>query len=193
MSLRSHTAIFLVLCLTPAVAATSQESKHRGRKYKAPEPTSHVEVTVIKESTGKPLPNAAVVFHPVKDGKDEGNLEVKTNDEGKAIIDVIPTGSLVGVQVIADGFSTYAGDYKVSEEKREIMVKMVQPRAQISTYQDTRGKASDRAAGVQEPVKPATSPTIERPKPTNHTSDPTALAPGTTNTPSSTPQNSTPR
>lgn len=176
------------------VVAHSQESKQRrGRKYKVSDATSHVEVTVLKEATGRPVANAAVIFHPVKNGKDEGNLEVKTNEDGKAIIDVIPTGSVVGVQVIADGFATYAADYKLAEDRREILVTMVPPRAQISTYQDTHGKASERAVGVQEPKHPSSYPVIQNPQPTNHTSDSTALAPGATNTPSSTPQNSTPR
>ena len=194
MSFHSRKSVFFFFCVSFLIAAHPQESKQRrGRKYKVPEATSHVEVTVLKEATGRPVANAAVVFHPVKNGKDEGNLEVKTNEEGKATIDVIPTGSVVGVQVIADGFATYAGDYKVTEDRREILVKMVQPRAQISTYQDTHGKASERAAGVQEPNQPATYPVIQSPQSTNHTSDGGALAPGATNTPTSTPQNSTPR
>lgn len=189
----SRHCILFVLLLYTLGAAQSQDFKQlRGRKYKVPEATSHVEVTVLKKATGKPVANAAVVFHPVKNGKDEGNLEVKTNEDGKAIIDVIPIGSVVGVQVIADGFATYAGDYKVVEERRDILVTMVPPRAQISTYQDTRGKASERAIGVQESARPTTAPVIQQPKPTHHTSDPTALAPGATNTPS-TPQSSTPR
>ncbi len=133
---------------------TTSQTPHRGRKYKAPPDTTHIEVIVTKQSNGKPLLNAAVVFHPVKDGKDEGNLEVKTNDDGKAIIDVIPTGSTVGIQVIADGFATYAGEYLVKEDNRTIEIKMIRPREQISTYTESNGKASARPAGVQEPSTP---------------------------------------
>ncbi len=130
---------------------TTPEVSRRGRKYKAPPETSHIEVLVTKASNGKPLPNAAVVFRPIKDGRDEGNLEVKTNADGKAIIDVIPTGSDVGIQIIADGYATYAGDYVVNEANRSIEIKMIRPRAQVSTYVDTNGKPSDRPVGVQEP------------------------------------------
>jgi hypothetical protein len=127
----------------------------RGRKYKAPPETSHIEVLVLKDANQKPIPNAAVVFHSIKDGKDEGNLEIKTDSEGKAIIDVIPTGSNVDVQVIADGFATFANTYQVNEATRAIEIRMVRPRAQVSTYVDTRGQAAGRPAGVQEPTKPS--------------------------------------
>jgi hypothetical protein len=153
----------------------------RGRKYKAPPETSHIEVLVLKDTNQKPILNAAVVFHSVKDGKDEGNLEVKTNSEGKATIDVIPTGSSVDVQVIADGFATFAGTYQVDEANRSIEVKMIRPRAQVSTYVDTRGQAASRPAGVQEPTKPSSPSVIQAPQPTSNTSDPTAIAPGAIN------------
>lgn len=180
-------------------ALSAQESKlHRGRKYKVPEAASHIEVLVLKDVNSKPLANAAVVFHPVKDGKDEGNLEVKTNEEGKAIIDIIPTGSVVGVQVIADGFATFAGDYKVDTASSDILVRMVRPRAQISVYEEKHGEASQRPIGVQEPTKPSTPPVVQTTKATHHTSDPDPLAPGTVNAPTvnaptSAPNASTPR
>jgi len=133
--------------------ATQPPEKH-GRKYKAPPITSHIEVTVIKGFNKKPVDGAHVVFHPVKDGVDEGNLEVKTDPDGKASIDVIPTGSSVRVQVIADGFATFADDYVISEPSRQILIAMVRPRAQISTYIDNQGKAAEIKPGIQEPVRP---------------------------------------
>jgi hypothetical protein len=136
----------------PTLAPTAPE-KH-GRKYKAPPDTSHIEVTVLKASNKKPVVNAAVVFHPIKDGKDEGNLEMKTDPDGKAVIDVIPTGSQVRIQVIADGLATFAADYTIGEASRSILISMVKPRAQISTYVDNEGKAAQIKPGVQEPVRP---------------------------------------
>lgn len=135
----------------------------RGRKYKAPPDTSHIEVLVTKKSNGKPLPNAAVVFNPTKDGKDEGSLEVKTDPEGKATIDIIPTGSLVRVQIIATGYATFAEDYQVNEATRQIAVAMIRPQAQISTYEDNQGKSSERKPGVQEPIKPTAPATSTTP------------------------------
>jgi hypothetical protein len=151
---RSGVAFGLVAA--SALAASAQDS--RGRKYKAPPETSHIEVVVLKDTNKKPILNAAVVFHATKDGKDEGNLEVKTNEEGKASIDVIATGSTVDVQVIADGFATFADTYQIPEANRSIEIHMIKPRAQVSTYIDTRGQAAQRPLGLQEPNKPSTPP-----------------------------------
>jgi hypothetical protein len=130
--------------------------KH-GRKYKAPPETSHIEVMVIKGFNKKPIDGAHVIFHPVKDGVDEGNLEVKTHPDGKVSIDVIPTGSSVRIQVLADGFATYAEDYMVTEASREIVIPMQRPREQISTYVDNEGKDSQMNPGVQVPIRPKKS------------------------------------
>jgi hypothetical protein len=127
--------------------------KH-GRKYKAPPETAHIEVTVQKASNKKPIDAAHVIFHPVVNGVDEGNYEVKTHPDGKATIDVIPMGSAVRVQVLADGFATYAEDYTITEATREIVISMQRPQAQISAYVDNQGKATDIEPGVQEPVRP---------------------------------------
>ena len=146
----------------PAAAQDSPE-KH-GRKYKAPPATSHIEVTVLKKFNGKPISNAAVIFDAKMDGKDQGNLEVKTDPDGKAVIDIIPTGSTVRVQVIATGFATYAEEYQVNEPERAITVAMIHPQEQLSSYQDNEGKAATRKPGVQEPVRP-TKPAAKPPAP----------------------------
>ncbi len=136
-------------------APKDQPISRRGRKYKAPPETSHIVVLVTKKSNGKPITNAAVVFNPTKDGKDIGSLEIKTDPEGKATIDVIPTGSVVRVQIIANGYATFAEDFTISEANREIAVAMLRPQEQISAYEDNQGKSSARKAGVQEPAKPS--------------------------------------
>jgi hypothetical protein len=133
--------------------STPAPEKH-GRKYKAPPETSHIEVLVQKASNKKPIDAAHVIFHPVVDGVDQGNYEVKTHPDGKVTIDVIPIGSAVRVQVIADGFATYAEDYTIKEATREIVISMLRPRAQISTYVDNEGKPNDMQPGVQEPIRP---------------------------------------
>ncbi len=143
----------------------AQES--RGRKYKAPPETAHIEVEVVKSLNAKPISNAAVVFNVERDdGKDEGNLEIKTGPDGKAAIDVIPIGSKIRVQVIADGFATFAEEYMVPTDKKEISIKMIRPRAQVSAYVDNSGKAADRKPGVQEPIRPkAATPPASTPPP----------------------------
>lgn len=161
-------AFSLLLACPQLTLGQDQPSSRRGRKYKAPPETSHIVVQVTKRSNGKPISNAAVVFNPSKDGKDIGSLEVKTDPDGKATIDVIPTGSTVRVQIIANGFATFAEDYVISESSREIAVAMLRPQEQISAYEDNQGKSSARKAGVQEPVKsskPANPPDIAKPVP----------------------------
>jgi hypothetical protein len=176
--------LVLVLCIvlvsSASVFGQDDSSVRRGRKYKAPPPTSHIEVVVSKKFNGKPIMNAAVVFDSTLNGKEEGNLEVKTDPEGKATIDVIPTGSKVRVQVIATGYATYAEEYLVTEAKRQILVSMIRPQEQISSYENNEGKSAERKPGVQEPIRP-TTPAKPAPAPATTTpqssSSPSAAPP----------------
>lgn len=110
------------------------QEKGRGRKYTPPPPTCKVTVTVIKASNGKPVESAAVVFHPMKGNKDEGNMELKTNEDGKATIDVIPIGDTVRLQVVASGYQTFGQDYELPGANKEITVKLNRPAKQYSIY-----------------------------------------------------------
>jgi len=153
-----------VMALVSASSLLAQDSPaRRGRKYKPPPETSKITVQVTKKFNGKPIMNAAVIFNPFKDGKDIGNLEVKTDPDGKATIDIIPTGSLVRVQVIANGFANYAEDFQVDEPTREIPIAMLRPQEQVSSYVDNTGKASSRKAGVQEPERTKPNATGSKP------------------------------
>ena len=191
-SLLRHTVLAAVsLAIVLPSASAQSDTTRRGRKYKVPPPTSHLEVEVLRDSSKKPVQNAAVILRATKDGRDEGNIEVKTDENGKAIIDVILTGSKVDVQVIADGFATYAENYVIAEPTRAIQVNLVRPRAQISTYVENHGKSSERAVGVQEPNRPTTPPVVQAPKPTNHISDPNPLTPVDPNATPATTQNPT--
>jgi hypothetical protein len=157
-SRRTVWSSFILVACIALFASTPGFGQYRGRKYKAPPPTSHIQVQVTKKYNGKPIPNAAVVFNPSRDGKDLGNLEVKTDPDGKATIDVIPTGSTVRVQVIAPGFSTFGQDYVIDQPSKQIAIVMLRPQAQISAYEDNSGKASERKPGVQEPIRPTPVP-----------------------------------
>jgi len=146
-----------------AVSAQGQQEKPEvhGRKYVEPAAVGHVVVTVEKGFNGKPLVNAAVIFHALKDGKSDGNLEVKTNPDGQAIIDLLEIGSHVEVQVIASGYATYATVFDLTGDSKELTVKMERPKAQISTYVDNQGKPAQVQPGVQEHIvaKPSTGAT----------------------------------
>jgi cell division septation protein DedD len=103
-----------------------------------------------------------VVFHAVRNGQNDGNLEVKTDPDGKAAIDVIEIGSQVTVQVIANGFATYASDIAVDSPTKELLVKLQRPKAQVSDYEDNDSKPAPVTPSsiVQEHVvpKPASPP-----------------------------------
>lgn len=126
----------LVISAALLLTSTLFAQEFRGRKYTAPPPTSKITVTVTKATDGKPLENVAVVFHPInKKGKDEGGMELKTDENGKATLDVIPIGDRLLLQVVATGYQTFGNDYTISESSKEISVKLRHPAAQYSIYQ----------------------------------------------------------
>jgi hypothetical protein len=131
-----------------SLAAGGQDAPKRGRKYKAPPATARIEVTVLRDVNGKPIENAAVVFHPMQGEKDTGNMELKTNEDGKTVIDVLPMGDTVRLQIIAKGFQTYGEDYKIDKPAMAIEIKMKRPGEQYSVYKNhdgtvDTGKSSD--------------------------------------------------
>ena len=135
------------LVASSLVASGQDDSTKRGRKYKSPPPTARIEVTILKDVNGKPIENAAVVFHPMEGEKDKGNMELKTNEDGKTIIDVLPIGDVVRLQVIARGFQTYGEDYKIDKADMGIEIRMKRPGEQYSIYKsaDATAKSTDAA------------------------------------------------
>ncbi len=154
-------AVFAFL-LVPAVL----QAQHRGRKYTPPPATAHVTVTVVKASNGKPVESAAVVFHPMRNGKDEGNMELKTNEEGRAILDVIPIGDTVRLQVIADGFQTFGDDYLIDTNSKDIFIKLKRPARQYSIYEQHDGTQLGGASPSDSDANPpAAKPDTTKPDP----------------------------
>ncbi len=127
------------LCIVMAsfglILGSASLQAQRGRKYKAPPPSATIKVTVLKADNGKPITNAAVIFHPIEGDKDKGALELHTDDEGKALIDVIPIGDTVRLQVIANGFQTYGQDFKIDKDQMSMEVHLNRPVAEYSIYQ----------------------------------------------------------
>lgn len=162
---RRYTVFMLVAAVFAALVPlhAAQDDQKRGRKYTPPPETSRITVTVVKATNGKPVESAAVVFHPMEGDKDKGNMELKTNGDGVAVIDVIRLNSTVRLQVIANGFQTFGDDYKVDSPTKEIIVKLRRPVRQYSTYEHP-----DDAQGAPEqkdsPQKPKETPT-DKPKP----------------------------
>jgi hypothetical protein len=100
-------------------------------------PTSSLRFVVVRDSDGKPVRNAQVVLHPVK-GKGKqasGEIELKTDVDGKTNVDSIPYG-LLRVQVLMPRFQTFGEDYQIDKPEMEITVKLKHPSGQYSTYEN---------------------------------------------------------
>lgn len=138
-----------------------------GRKYKPPPPMAKLHVTVLRAEDGKPLKNAAVVFHPKLNGEDEGNMELKTNEDGEATLSIVPVGSKVLVQVIASGYRTYGKEYDVPGDEKSITIRLLPPKQQYSIYaenpetSDTRTNTPKTEMGH---AAPTDSPLISPPE-----------------------------
>ena len=143
-----------LLAAAVAVPNMHAQQEQHGRKWQPPPPTAPITVTVVKGFNNKPFENAGVVFRAVRNGKDDGTLEVKTNPDGVAKIDVLEVGSHVVVQVIASGYATAATEFDLPAEGKTLTLQLKRPQAQVSEFQDNDGKLSQTKPGVQERVIP---------------------------------------
>lgn len=159
MRFTRHALSAALLAVTMAAAPQSNAAaQEHGRKWQPPPPTAPVTVTVVKAFNNKPFENAGVVFRAIKNGKDDGTLEVKTDPDGNAKIDLLEVGSHVLVQVIASGYATAATEFDLTSEGKQVTLKLQRPQAQVSTYVDNDGKPSQTQPGVQERVIPKPAP-----------------------------------
>jgi hypothetical protein len=162
-------ALVLVAC-SLHVSAQQQDDSRRGRKYKVPPPSARIEVTVLRDTNGKPIENAAVVFHPMEGERDKGAMELKTNEEGKTVIDVIPIGDIVRLQIIAHGFQTYGQDYKIDKANMAMEIRMKRPGEQYSIYKERdeivgsgKNSGTDKPANPPKDASPPTPPAKAKP------------------------------
>jgi hypothetical protein len=144
----------LGLAVSSLSAGAQQDNSKRGRKYKSPPQTARIEVTILRDVNGKPIENASVIFHPMQGERDTGNMELKTNEDGKTIIDVLPIGETVRLQVIAHGFQTFGQDYKIGNAAMAIEIRMKRPGEQYSIYKPHPNAAN---AGQSEETNPPAS------------------------------------
>jgi len=71
-----------------------------------------------------------------REGKQaKGEMELKTDAEGRTNIDGVPYGSL-RVQVLAPHFQTFGEDYEINKPETEITVKLKRPGGQYSVYEN---------------------------------------------------------
>ncbi len=133
-------ALAALVTLLP-IGALSQSPHRRGRKYKAPPPVSRVDVLILRADDGTPVEGASVIFQLVDE---KGNMELKTDQDGKTYIDVLPTGSKFLLQVLAKGYQTFGNSYDLDKKEMAIEVKLNRPGHQYSIYDE---HASDKRIG----------------------------------------------
>lgn len=126
MKARALLAAVAVLFLAGVVAAGDKKDDRQ---------ESSVNFTILKDDTGKPIRNAAVVLHPVgKNGKQaRAGFELKTDLDGKTHFDGVPYGTL-RIQVIAPGFQTFGDDFSINQSTQEIIIRLKRPQGQYSIY-----------------------------------------------------------
>ena len=141
--LRLLTVLFVttLLCL-PLIAS---DKKDEG-------PASMLSFVVLKDDTGKPVRNAAVVLHPVgkHDKQAKTGFELKSDADGKTHFDAIPYGTW-RVQVIAPGFQTFGDDYNINQATQEITIRMKRPQGQYSIYGQQDGSGGSSGSGTSSP------------------------------------------
>jgi hypothetical protein len=147
----------LLACAVAMLLGFGLADQTWAQKDKDEGPMSHLRFLVVRDYSGKPVRNAAVVLHPLdRHGvQTRGGLELKTNDEGRTNIDGIPYGPM-RVQVLAPGFQTFGADYQIDKPELEITVKLKRPGEQYSIY-DKQGdpkKTDDQKPPEQNPQKP---------------------------------------
>ena len=115
-------------------------------------PMSSLRFVVVRDSDGKPVRNAQVVLHPVghKGKQAQGEIDLKTNADGKTSVDGIPYGPL-RVQVLAPGFQTFGEDYQINKPELEITVKLKRPKGQYSAYGGDTKKDNDKNQAAPKP------------------------------------------
>jgi hypothetical protein len=146
---RLVSAAVIVLCLSlPLFAGNKDEG-----------PQSSLAFVVLKDESGKPVRNAAVVLHPVgKHGKQsKGGFELKTDNEGKTHFDGIPYGPL-RIQVIAPGFQTFGDDYEINQADQVITVRLKRPQGQYSIYENHAGSGNSGGGDSSGSANPGTTP-----------------------------------
>ena len=114
----------LVLAALPALAAD----------------LTSIQVHVVN-SAGHPIEQASVIVKFV-DGRSKVKFgakirqewDLKTNQEGVAIVPAIPQGK-IQVQIIAKGLQTFGQIFDIAEEEKTVEIKLNDPQAQHSVHQ----------------------------------------------------------
>jgi len=95
--------------------------------------TSEVRLTV-RDNAGQPIRNAKVDMLILSRGRDQGTVEVTTNDDGAIEQDIIPLGDVVQMQITAPGYQAYGVNYPVNSLVKSLVVRLnQQPVTQVAS------------------------------------------------------------
>lgn len=139
-------ALLIMLALATSAMAQQDDENDEG-------PTASISFVVTKLDNGKAVRNAAVIMHAVnaRGKQDKGDLELKTDPDGKASFDGLPYGK-VRVQVLAQGFQTYGQDFDIGKPQVAIAIQLKRPQKQYSIYQD---HPNDSSAAPKQDAPPS--------------------------------------
>jgi hypothetical protein len=147
--------VWMCVALFSCFALLSPAVAQKNDKDEDDEPTANLNFVILKQDNGKPVRNAAVVMHAVNShGKQSnGDLELKTDLDGKASFDGVPYGKL-RVQVFAPGFQSFGQDYDVHQANIDVTIKLNRPEGQYSIYGNQSGGKNDKAPPPDPNAKP---------------------------------------
>jgi hypothetical protein len=145
----------LIAVLSVVFILAGAASAQRDQAQEPEEPTATLNFLVLKQDNGKPVRNAAVIMHSVNShGKQSrGDLELKTDPDGKASFDGVPYGTL-RVQVLASGFQTFGEDYDVNKTAMSFTIKLNRPQSQYSIYGNPQAEKKDDKAAPNQTANP---------------------------------------
>jgi len=132
-------ALVVLLAIAISLPMIASDKKDEG--------TAAVSFVVLKEDSGKPIRNAAVILHPVnqKGKQAKTGFELKSDNDGQTHFDGIPYGTW-RVQVIAPGFQTFGDDYTINQNEQSITIRMQRPKEQYSIYDNHDSGGSNNNA-----------------------------------------------
>jgi hypothetical protein len=150
--MKSGRTIGLIATLIFAFVFCDIATAQRDQDQEPEEPTATLNFLVLKQDNGKPVRNAAVIMHSVNShGKQSrGDLELKTDQDGKTSFDGVPYGKL-RVQVLASGFQTFGEDYDVNQTAMSFTIKLKRPQSQYSIYGNQPNQKKDDGASPPDP------------------------------------------
>ncbi len=116
--------------------------------------TSEVRLAV-RDTTGAPVQNADVSMVILSRGRDQGAMDVKTDQDGKIEQDIIPVGDVVQMHISAPGYQAYGINYPVNGLVKDLVVRLkpapLVQTASLEQPKDAAGSVAQATFTYKEP------------------------------------------